>query len=259
VRVKTLKLVHDGTDVLDTVGKLNLHGLFDNTYQSVAMLHGSQIVQTVGKSQSLWICHTLPHLLDGTMDVAKVWIDALYDLSVEHSLQTEYTVGSRVLRADVEHIVIIAKQLILLALQFAIVVEIVLQTVVGLYIVLEGVLIVKLPILAERIALEVIAQEQATHVGMTYEYDSEEVVNLALQQIGHLPDIRHSRDIRCILLSLSQLLHAATLVSFSIFKDIDTAESLFSSEVLAYDGDKIVKALLVLQVLHLLCKLVKIK
>jgi hypothetical protein len=123
------------------------------------------------------------------MDVAKVWIDALYGLSVEHGLQTEYTVGSRVLRADVEHIVVIAKQLILLALKFAIIVEIVFQTIVGLYIVLEGVLIVKLPILAEGITLEVIAQEQATHIGMTYENDSEEVVNLALQQIGHLPDI----------------------------------------------------------------------
>jgi hypothetical protein len=123
------------------------------------------------------------------MDVAKVWIDALYGLSVKHSLQTEYTVGSRVLRADVEHIVIIAKQLILLALKFAIIVEIVFQTIVGLYIVLEGVLIVKLPILAEWITLEVIAQEQAAHIGMTYENDSEEVVNLALQQIGHLPDI----------------------------------------------------------------------
>jgi hypothetical protein len=259
VRVKTLKLVHDGTNVLDTVGKLNLHSLLDNTYQSVAMLHGTQIVQTIGKSQRLRICHTLPHLLDGTMDVAKVWIDALYDLTVEHCLQTEHTVGSRVLRTDVEHIVIIAKQLILLALQFAIVVEIVLQTVVGLYIVLEGVLIVKLPILAERIALEVIAQEQATHVGMTYEYDSEEVVNLAFKQISHLPKVRNSWQIICVSICLGYHLNTATLVGVAVLKNIYATESLFSSEVLAYDGDKIVKALLVLQVLHLLCELFKIK
>ena len=118
-----------------------------------------------------------------------MWIDALYDLTVEHCLQTEHTVGSRVLRTDVEHIVVIAKQLVLLALQLAVLVEVVLQTVVGLYIILESVLIVKLPVLAERITLEVRTQEEATHVRMTYEYDSEEVVNLALQQIGHLPDI----------------------------------------------------------------------
>jgi len=48
-------------------------------------------------------------------------------------------------------------------------------------------------------------------------------------------------------------------MGIGILKDIDTAEALFISEVLAYDGDKIVKALLVLQVLHLLCELVKIE
>ena len=32
VRVKTLKLIHNGTDVLNTVGQLNLHGLLNHTY-----------------------------------------------------------------------------------------------------------------------------------------------------------------------------------------------------------------------------------
>jgi hypothetical protein len=185
------------------------------------------------------------------MDVAKVWIDALYDLSVEHSLQTEHTVGSRVLRTDVEHIVIIAKQLILLALQFAVVVEIVLQTVVGLYIVLEGVLIVKLPILAERIALEVVTQEQATHIGMTYENYSEEVVNLALKQISHLPKVRNSWQIICVSICLGNHLNTATLVGVAVLKNIYATESLFSSEILTYDSYKIVETFLALQVQHL--------
>jgi len=48
-------------------------------------------------------------------------------------------------------------------------------------------------------------------------------------------------------------------VGLSVLKDIYATEAFLSSKVLAYDGDKIVKALLVLQVLHLLCKLAKIK
>ena len=48
-------------------------------------------------------------------------------------------------------------------------------------------------------------------------------------------------------------------MSLRILKDVDTSESLFWTEVLADDGDKIVKALLVLQVLHLRGELVKIE
>ena len=74
---------------------------------------------------------------------------------------------------------------------------------------------------------------------MTQEHDAVEIVNLTLQQVGHLPDVRNSREIGQHLtiglasavarhaiatnLSLGNLLHRATLVGLGILKDIDTA------------------------------------
>ena len=123
------------------------------------------------------------------MDITEVRIDALHGLTVQHSLQAQHTMGSRVLRTDVNHIVVGLKQFVLLALQLTLLVQIVLQTVVRLYIILQGVLVVKLPVLTEGVSLKVGTQEQAAHIMMTQEHDTEEIVNLALQQVGHLPDI----------------------------------------------------------------------
>ena len=110
---------------------------------------------------------------------------------------------------------------------------------------------------------------------MAQEHDAKEVVDLALQQISNFPNVRYSWDVSNHLtlhsanaitlhavatdLCLSNLLHRATFVSLRILKDVDTSESLFWTEVLADNSDKIVKALLVLQVLHLRGELVKIE
>ena len=48
------------------------------------------------------------------MDIAEVRIDALDSFTVEHRLQAEHTVSGRVLRADVDDVVIVAKQFVLL-------------------------------------------------------------------------------------------------------------------------------------------------
>ena len=196
VGVETLKFVHDGTDILDTVGELNAHTFLNHTYQCVAVLHGSQIVQTIGESQRLGIGHAFPHLLNGTMDVAQVRIDMLHGLTVEHRLKAKHTMGGGVLRTDVDHIVIRTEQLVLLALQVTILVKVELQTVVGLYIVLKRIAVVKLPVLTERIALEITAEEEAAHIRMPKEHDTVEVIDLALQQIGYTPDVRNGGDIR---------------------------------------------------------------
>ena len=47
VGVETLKLIHDSTDVLDTISEFYTHTFLNHTYQSMAMLHGSQIVKTI--------------------------------------------------------------------------------------------------------------------------------------------------------------------------------------------------------------------
>ena len=123
------------------------------------------------------------------MDIAQVGIDALHSLTIQHGLQTQHAMGSGVLRTDVNHIVISAEKLILFALQNTILIKIELQTIVRLYIVLQRVLIVELPILTDRLALKITAKEQTTHIGMAQEYDTIEVINLTFQQISHTPNV----------------------------------------------------------------------
>ena len=48
-------------------------------------------------------------------------------------------------------------------------------------------------------------------------------------------------------------------MSLGILENVDTAEALFRTKVLTYDGNKIVETLLVLQVLHLRGELGKIE
>ena len=74
---------------------------------------------------------------------------------------------------------------------------------------------------------------------MTQEHDAIEIIDLTLQQVSNLPDIRNGGDICQHLtfqiattiarhavatnLGLGQHLHAATLVGRGILEDIDTA------------------------------------
>ena len=97
--------------------------------------------------------------------------------------------GCRVLRTDIDHIVIGTKQSVLLTLQVAVLVQIELQSVVGLNVVFKGVFVVELPVFTEGIALEVCTQEQSTHILVPQEHDTIKVVDLAFQQVGYAPDI----------------------------------------------------------------------
>ena len=123
VAVDTLELVHDCTDVVDAVAELNAHTLLYHAYKSMTVHHSREIVQAVGQGESLRIGHALPHLLDTTMDIAEVRIDALHLLAVEHSLQAEHTVGRRVVRTNVHHEVLIVEQTLLGSYQVAVSIE----------------------------------------------------------------------------------------------------------------------------------------
>ena len=114
VGIETLKLVHNRTDVLDTVCQLNAKSFLNYTNQSMAMLHGSQIVKTIRQSKSLRIGHAFPHLLDSTVDIAQMRINALYGFAVKNGLQAQYAMGCWVLRTDIDDIVIGTKELVLL-------------------------------------------------------------------------------------------------------------------------------------------------
>ena len=259
VRVETLQLVHDGANVLDAVGELNAHAFLDDTHQCMTVLHGTQVVQTVGQGQCLRVGHRLPHLLNTTMNVAQMRIDALHGLTVEHSLQAEHTMRGRVLRANVHHIGIVFEERILLACKTSVLVYFILQAKVGLHIFFQRILVVACPVLAEGMALEVVAQEQTAHVGMAEEEDSIEVENLTLQQVSHAPEVDDRGDDALAVHHLCQHLHRAALVCLGVLQDVDAAQALFSTEVLADDGHQVVETLLVFQICHLSGKLIKVE
>ena len=136
------------------------------------------------------------------------------------------------LRANIDNIVVTGEQLVLLRLQIAILVEIILKTIVWLDIVIQRVAVIELPVLAEGKTIEITSQEQTAHVGVSQEHDTEEVVDLTLQQVSHLPNINDRRDIMHQLtigitssirgnavttdFFLSKHLHRTTLVRISI-------------------------------------------
>jgi hypothetical protein len=52
-----------------------------------------------------------------------------------------------------------------------------------------SVLIVITVILTKRVSLEAVPKENALHIGVTFEFDAEEVVDLTLLEIGTAPQI----------------------------------------------------------------------
>ena len=91
--VNTLHLIHDCTYGLYTIAELHAKCLLDNSTDSVAVHHSTEIVQSVGQGEGLRIGQRLEQLLYATMNIAKVWIDLLHNLTVDDCLQTKYSVG----------------------------------------------------------------------------------------------------------------------------------------------------------------------
>ena len=223
------------------------------------MHHGREVVQTVGQSQGLRIGHALPHLLDTTVDIAEVRIDALHGLAVDQSLEAEHTVGRRVVRTDVHHIVVIAEATLLVGYQVSVLAQGIFHSEVILRLVGARELVglgAHVEVLAQGVALEVGAEEETAHVRVTQELDADEIEYLALQQVCSLPEIDDCRNhVRTVHL-LGDGLHGATLVVLSVLQDVDTSKT-FLTEVLTDDGNKVVEMLLVLQLRHLSGKVVK--
>ena len=83
MRVYSLQLVHNGTYVLHAFTNFHTHCLFDTHAQGMAVLVCTQIVQTVGQSQSLRIGQAFAHLLDTPVDVAAVGINLVDDFTLQ--------------------------------------------------------------------------------------------------------------------------------------------------------------------------------
>ena len=247
--VNTLELIHDCTDNLDTVREFYTKCLLDNATDSVTVNHCREVVQTVCHCQSLWVCHALEHLLDTTVDISEMWNDTLYRLTIENSLKTKHTVCRWVLRTDIDYELIIAEELNLLLNEVSVLVETILHGIVRLFIVLKCITLLGNKVLTERISLEVVTKEEATHIRMTEELDSEEIKHLTLEQVSTLIEGSDTPDYIRVTLLLCYCLYRDTLMSVSILKDIDTSET-FLSKVLTNDSNEIIEMLLVMELCH---------
>ena len=190
VRVDALQLVHDGTDVLHAFAHFHAHGLFDAHAQRMAVLHGTQVIQTVGQGQRLRVSEAFVHLLDAAMDVAAVHVNLVDGFSFERHAETEHAVCGRVLGADVYHIFVFAKQLGFLFQGVSVFFQ--LYFVGGIRSLFirhaQWVLLLGFIVLTERETDPIVAQEQTTHVWVSYEDDAEEIVYFPFWQVGSFPD-----------------------------------------------------------------------
>ena len=109
---------------------------------------------------------------------------------------------------------------------------------------------------SEGMALEVVAEEEALHDGVAEELDAIEVVNLAFQQVGGLPQVDDGGDDIVVAGLAGDGLHAGAVVGLGVLQDVDTSQP-FLAEVLADNGDEVVEMLLLLQLAHFIGEVVE--
>ena len=91
---------------MDTVRQLYLHSLLDNTDKRMTVHHRAEIIHSVSQRKGLRVCVVFAHFLYTTMDIAKMRIYFLDNLTIENCLQTEHTVCRRMLRANINNEII---------------------------------------------------------------------------------------------------------------------------------------------------------
>ncbi len=149
-----------------------------------------EIVQTVHKMERLGVCESLAQFFYAAMDVAHVHVDFLDFLTVDCSAETEHAMRGRMLGADVHHEILGLEHAHVLFCKCAVGIariggcEVALPLAFDAYRVQVGVGIV---VFAERISFPVDAKEQAAHVGIADEDNSEEVVDFALIKSSDFP------------------------------------------------------------------------
>ena len=63
---------------------------------------GRKIIHPVGEMDDLGIGVLFTHLLDSAVDIAAMWLQPFYDLSLEGNDQPQNPVGGRVLRTHID-------------------------------------------------------------------------------------------------------------------------------------------------------------
>ena len=150
------------------------------------------IVHALGVQEHLGIGQVLTHLLDAAVDITADNVNLLHCLAVDAGTVAHHTVGGRVLRAHVDDILVVLEDLALDFLDFAVLVLDPAAGVVltGLVVETQGVAC-GIVVLAQGVPYPIVAQEHAAHVGMTDEHDTVEVIDFALLEVGHGPDVTH--------------------------------------------------------------------
>ena len=214
----------------------------------MAVLVGRHIVHAVGEMKYLRIAQTLRKLLDASVDVTGDDVDLLHHLAVERCAETHHAVGRRMLRADVDHILVVLEHLAGSLDHLSVGVERIRAGVVLVLLVLEANRVerrVGVIILAERMSHPVVAQEEAAHVGMSDELDAEHVVDLAFLEIGHLPEAGNGMDVGVVARCAHHLDRQHLPVARSACEVIDDANRLLP--VHAHHGGEHVEAEFLLQ------------
>ena len=175
MRVDTLQLVHDGTDVLYALSQFYLHRLFNDAHQRMAVHHGTEVVHSIGQRQGLRIGVRLAHLLHSTVDISQMRINSLHGFTVQHTLQAKYAVRTGVLRTNVDNEIVVCKQRNASLYQVTVLVERILERVIQLHILFQSVLVVlgrDIEVLTKWIAFEIIAQIKTAHILVTQELNT---------------------------------------------------------------------------------------
>jgi len=176
------------------------------------------------------------------LDIAEVEVDFLDFLAVYGSAETQHAVGCGVLRAYVDHEVVFLEYAALALYEFALVVEGVDVGKVGLTLVFyrHGVnLGVGVVVFAQGVAYPVEVEEQAAHVAVAHEYDTEEVVDLALVETGNVPHVFYRVNPWFLAVATGKHLHADYLVGGRRHQVVNSAEAL--GPVHAYHGNAVVE------------------
>jgi len=150
-----------------------------------------------GKSERLGIGQAFAQFFDAPVDVAAVYVEFFDDFAFERYAEAEHAVRGRVLRTDVDDVLVLLEEHVAAADDAAVGLELIARRTVVRHFVGHTERIgfpALVVVLAERIPHPVVAQVEAPHVGMVDETDTEEVEHFALVQLGPLPDVADRRQ-----------------------------------------------------------------
>ena len=196
----------------------------------MTVLHGTEIVHAVGQRECLRVGQRFADLLDCAVNIAKVGIDFGDDFTVDARAEVQYAVGRGVLRAEVDHIVVLSEYRGLFAVQRSVGVERVARCEIRDGFVAHGNLFIflfGLVVLAEGEAHPILAQEDAAQIGVIHEDHAVEVVHFALVEIGNVPEVA-GRGQHGLLAIGADGLDMHHFERFGIRQGVHCAESLFA-------------------------------